>query len=169
MLARLASWLFLQVVVEEVVAQRELFYTEGDEALVAARKAIAAWSLPRAAERIAAQKRQHEGLDSLQVWVLSSANRPSSRYPIQGCTLAVHMPTPNLGCTMDAYLQGLTVADILHSTSSGNPVDFPNIKPVLISSCYGDEFCSCMPNSTIWYTCINKTHHRSLSLTIFVT
>lgn len=47
--------------------QKELFYTEGDDALVAARKAIAAWSLPRAAQRIAAQKRQREGLTSLRV------------------------------------------------------------------------------------------------------
>jgi hypothetical protein len=57
----------LQVVVEEVEMQRELFYTEGEEALLNARKAIAAWSLPRAAQRIAAQKRQQADLQSLQV------------------------------------------------------------------------------------------------------
>jgi hypothetical protein len=54
-------------VVEEVEVQRELFYTEGDEALLNARKAIAAWSLPRAAQRIAAQKQQQADLQSLQV------------------------------------------------------------------------------------------------------
>ncbi len=36
--------------------QRELFYTEGDDALVAARRAVAAWSLPRAAARLAASR-----------------------------------------------------------------------------------------------------------------
>jgi U4/U6 small nuclear ribonucleoprotein PRP4 len=56
-----------QVVVEEVEMQRELFYTEGEEALLQARKAIAEWSLPRAAQRVAAQKRQQADLQSLQV------------------------------------------------------------------------------------------------------
>lgn len=43
--------------------QQELFYTEPDDtqALRAARKAIAAWSLPRAAARIAAAKQQQAG------------------------------------------------------------------------------------------------------------
>lgn len=124
------------MVVEEVVAQRELFYTEGDDALVAARKAIAAWSLPRAAERIAAQKRQQEGLDNLQVWILSSVDRSSSRYPIQGCGLAFHMPTPNLGRTMNSSLQGLTVTVTISTAHHAETiVDFHNINSALISSC----------------------------------
>lgn len=53
---------------EEVEVQKELFYTEGDDALVDARKAIAAWSLPRAAARIAAAKQlQQGGLDTFKV------------------------------------------------------------------------------------------------------
>jgi hypothetical protein len=56
------------VVVEEVEVQKELFYTEGEDALVEARKAIAAWSLPRAAQRIAAAKQLRQGgLDVLKV------------------------------------------------------------------------------------------------------
>ena len=59
----------MQVVVEEVEVQRELFYTEGEDSLVEARKAIAAWSLPRAAARIAAAKQlRQSGLEVLQVW-----------------------------------------------------------------------------------------------------
>ncbi|KAF6260005.1 WD40-repeat-containing domain protein [Scenedesmus sp. NREL 46B-D3] len=64
-----------QVVVEEAEMQRQLFYTEGDEALLAARKAIAAWSLPRAAERLAAQKRQQADLQGLQA--LDAARKAS--------------------------------------------------------------------------------------------
>ncbi|KAF8062934.1 hypothetical protein HT031_003773 [Scenedesmus sp. PABB004] len=56
-----------QVVVEEVVMQRELFYTEGSDGLVAARRAIAAWSLPRAAARLAdARARVGGGLETLR-------------------------------------------------------------------------------------------------------
>lgn len=48
--------------------QKELFYTEGEDNLIEARKAIAAWSLPRAAARIAAAKQlRHGGLDMLKV------------------------------------------------------------------------------------------------------
>lgn len=48
--------------------QKELFYTEGEDSLVEARKAIAAWSLPRAAARIAAAKQlRQSGLEVLQV------------------------------------------------------------------------------------------------------
>lgn len=48
--------------------QKELFYTEGEDALVEARKAIATWSLPRAAARIAAAKQLRQGgLEVLQV------------------------------------------------------------------------------------------------------
>lgn len=55
--------MLMQVVVEEVVTQQELFYTEPEntDALVAARKAIAAWSLPRAAARLKAAKQQQAG------------------------------------------------------------------------------------------------------------
>lgn len=57
-----------QVVVEEVEVQKELFFTEGEDALVEARKAIAAWSLPRAAARLAAAKQLRQGgLDVLKV------------------------------------------------------------------------------------------------------
>lgn len=57
-----------QVVVEEVEVQKELFYTEGDSALVEARRAIAAWSLPRAAARLtAARQLRQGGLDVLKV------------------------------------------------------------------------------------------------------
>jgi len=46
-----------QIVVEAAVAtQREVFYTEGPPALAAARAAIAAFSLPRAAARLAAAR-----------------------------------------------------------------------------------------------------------------
>jgi hypothetical protein len=56
------------VVVEEVEVQKELFYTEGEAALVEARRAIATWSLPRAAARIAAAKQLRQGgLDVLKV------------------------------------------------------------------------------------------------------
>ncbi|WIA19731.1 hypothetical protein OEZ85_005656 [Tetradesmus obliquus] len=64
-----------QVVVEEVEMQRELFYTEGEEALLKARKAIAEWSLPRAAQRIAAQKQQMADLQGLQA--LDAARKAS--------------------------------------------------------------------------------------------
>uniref|UniRef100_A0A383VFX1 Uncharacterized protein n=1 Tax=Tetradesmus obliquus TaxID=3088 RepID=A0A383VFX1_TETOB len=64
-----------QVVVEEVEMQRELFYTEGEEALLKARKAIAEWSLPRAAQRIAAQKQQTADLQGLQA--LDAARKAS--------------------------------------------------------------------------------------------
>jgi hypothetical protein len=57
-----------QVVVEELEVQKELFYTEGEDALLEARKSIAAWSLPRAAARIAAAKQLRQGgLDVLKV------------------------------------------------------------------------------------------------------
>jgi len=56
------------VVVEEVEVQKELFFTEGEDTLVEARKAIAAWSLPRAAARLAAAKQLRQGgLDVLKV------------------------------------------------------------------------------------------------------
>lgn len=75
-----ALWARLQVVVEEVEVQKELFYTEGEAALVEARRAIAAWSLPRAAARIVAAKQLRQGgLDVLKVG--------------GGCTLSTHSST----------------------------------------------------------------------------
>jgi hypothetical protein len=56
-------------VVEEVQLAKELFFTEADAALVAARRALADWSLPRAAQRVAAAKQlQHAPLGELKVW-----------------------------------------------------------------------------------------------------
>ncbi len=40
-----------QLVVEEMVGSKELFYTEGPQALKAARQQVAAWSLRRAKQR----------------------------------------------------------------------------------------------------------------------
>jgi hypothetical protein len=55
-------------VVEEVQINKELFFTEGSAALVAARKAIAGWSLPRAAQRLAHAREQRQGgLEALKV------------------------------------------------------------------------------------------------------
>lgn len=56
------------MVVEQVEVQRELFFTEGDPGLVAARRAIAGWSLPRAAARLAAARElQAAGLPAFKV------------------------------------------------------------------------------------------------------
>jgi hypothetical protein len=61
-----------QVVVEELEVHKELFYTEGEDALLEARKSIAAWSLPRAAARMAAAKQLRQGgLDVLKVRMLA--------------------------------------------------------------------------------------------------
>jgi hypothetical protein len=68
-----------QVVVEEVEMQKELFFTEGEDALVEARKAIAAWSLPRAAARIQAAKQLLQGgLDVLKVRTHCGRHRASA-------------------------------------------------------------------------------------------
>eukprot|EP00775_Hariotina_reticulata_P005163 gene5163-5401_t len=57
-----------EVVIEETVSQRELFFTEGEDALVVARKAFAAWSLPKAAQRIAAARQLRDSLPALQAF-----------------------------------------------------------------------------------------------------
>lgn len=51
---------------EQVVEQKEVFYTEGTEELQQARMAIAMWSVPRAAARVRAAKRLREDLGSLK-------------------------------------------------------------------------------------------------------
>eukprot|EP00877_Chromochloris_zofingiensis_P014427 jgi/Chrzof1/9238/Cz03g40300.t1 len=56
-----------QIVVEHVVTQhKELFYTEGDDALKSARKDIAQWSLKRAAQRVRSAKRKRDDLEQLK-------------------------------------------------------------------------------------------------------